>query len=121
MPCWRASARRPRRNSPRSTARSPSSTRAPTASAASAASRSTLAACRRCRIPTAAFPAPREPARPAPRMPQYQAPLREIRYVMHEVLGASAHYRELGREDVNQELIDSVLDECARFAENVIA
>ncbi len=54
-------------------------------------------------------------------MPQYKAPLREIRYVLHEVLGASAHYRGLGREDVNQELIDSVLDECARFAENVVA
>jgi len=54
-------------------------------------------------------------------MHQYQAPLREIRYVLHEVLGASAHYRGLGREDVNQELIDSVLDESARFAETVIA
>ncbi len=54
-------------------------------------------------------------------MPQYQAPLREFRYVLHEVLGATEHYRALGRDDVNQELIDSVLDECARFAENVIA
>ena len=54
-------------------------------------------------------------------MPQYQAPLREIRYVLHEVLDASAHYRGLGREDVGQELIDSVLEECARFSENVIA
>ena len=54
-------------------------------------------------------------------MPQYQAPLREFRYVLHEVLGAAQHYRALGRDDVNQELIDSVLDECARFAENVIA
>jgi alkylation response protein AidB-like acyl-CoA dehydrogenase len=54
-------------------------------------------------------------------MPQYQAPLREFRYVLHEVLGAAQHYRALGRDEVNQELIDSVLDECARFAENVIA
>ncbi len=54
-------------------------------------------------------------------MPQYHAPLREIRYALHDVLRAEHHYRELGRDDVSRELIDSVLDECARFAENVIA
>ena len=54
-------------------------------------------------------------------MPQYKAPLREFRFVLHEVLRAEQHYRELGRDDVNTELIDSVLDECARFAEDVVA
>jgi len=54
-------------------------------------------------------------------MSQYKAPLREIRFVLHEVLQAEGHYRELGRDDVNAELIDSVLDECARFAEDVVA
>ncbi len=54
-------------------------------------------------------------------MPQYKVPLREIRYVLHDVLRAEKHYRELGRDDVGTELIDGILDECARFAENVIA
>ncbi len=54
-------------------------------------------------------------------MPQYKAPLREFRFVLHEVLRAEQHYRELGREDVNTELLDSVLEECARFAEDVVA
>ena len=54
-------------------------------------------------------------------MPQYKAPLREFRFVLHEVLRAEQHYRELGRDDVNADLIDSVLEECARFAEDVVA
>jgi alkylation response protein AidB-like acyl-CoA dehydrogenase len=54
-------------------------------------------------------------------MPQYKVPLRELRFVLHEVLRAEQHYHELGREDVNRDLIDSVLEECARFAEDVVA
>ncbi|MGH8250634.1 MAG: acyl-CoA dehydrogenase C-terminal domain-containing protein [Steroidobacteraceae bacterium] len=54
-------------------------------------------------------------------MPGYKAPLREFRYVLHEVLHAEAHYRDLGRDDVNAELIDGVLEGCAHFAEDVIA
>jgi 3-(methylsulfanyl)propanoyl-CoA dehydrogenase len=54
-------------------------------------------------------------------MPAYKAPLREIRYVLHEVLDAPAHYRELGCDDVNAELIEGVLESAARFAEDVVA
>ena len=54
-------------------------------------------------------------------MPQYKAPLSEIRYALHEVLKVESHYAEIGRGDVNAELIDSVLEECARFAEDVVA
>src|SRR5262245_9257329 len=54
-------------------------------------------------------------------MPSYKVPLRELRYVLHEVLGAAAHYRALGREDVNDELIEGVLEGAARFAEDVVA
>ncbi len=54
-------------------------------------------------------------------MPGYKVPLREFRYVLHEVLGAEAHYRALGRDDVNAELIEGVLEGAARFAEDVIA
>ena len=54
-------------------------------------------------------------------MPAYKVPLREFRYVLHEVLGAPAHYRALGRDDVNAELIEGVLEGAARFAEDVVA
>ncbi len=54
-------------------------------------------------------------------MPAYNAPLREFRYVLHEVLGATAHYRALGRDDINAELIEGVLEGAARFAEDVVA
>ncbi|HEY7754356.1 MAG TPA: acyl-CoA dehydrogenase C-terminal domain-containing protein [Steroidobacteraceae bacterium] len=54
-------------------------------------------------------------------MAGYKAPLREFRYVLHDVLRLEHHYRDIGREDVNAELVDSVLEECARFAENVVA
>jgi alkylation response protein AidB-like acyl-CoA dehydrogenase len=54
-------------------------------------------------------------------MPAYKAPLREFRYVLYDVLDVEAHYREIGRDDVNAELIDGVLEGCARFAEDVVA
>jgi len=54
-------------------------------------------------------------------MPQYKAPLREFRYVLYDVLKVENHYRDLGRDDINAELIDGVLDGCARFAEDVVA
>ncbi len=51
----------------------------------------------------------------------YRAPLRDIRFTLHEVLHAANHYAEIGREDLNAEFIDSVLEEAARFAEGVVA
>ena len=54
-------------------------------------------------------------------MPAYKVPLREYRYVLHEVLGVEAHYRDLGRDDVNAELIEGVLEGATRFAEDVVA
>ncbi len=54
-------------------------------------------------------------------MPVYKVPLREFRYVLYDVLDVESHYRDLGRPDVNAELIDGVLDGGARFAEDVIA
>jgi alkylation response protein AidB-like acyl-CoA dehydrogenase len=54
-------------------------------------------------------------------MPAYKAPLREFRYVLYDVLDAPAHYRKLGRDEVNEELIEGVLESAARFAEDVVA
>lgn len=54
-------------------------------------------------------------------MQTYTAPLREIRFALHEVLHAAHHYQELGRGDLDAEFMDSVLEGAARFAEDVVA
>jgi alkylation response protein AidB-like acyl-CoA dehydrogenase len=51
----------------------------------------------------------------------YRAPLRDIRFVVHEVLDFEEHYRAFGREDLNRDLLEGVLEEGARFAESVLA
>lgn len=54
-------------------------------------------------------------------MNPYTAPLRDIRFALHEVLDAPGHFAELGRTDLDADFIDSVLEEAARFAEGVVA
>ncbi|MEZ4632083.1 MAG: acyl-CoA dehydrogenase C-terminal domain-containing protein [Deinococcales bacterium] len=54
-------------------------------------------------------------------MPQYKAPLRDMRFVIHEVLNASETFQKATIfPDVDADLIDQVLDEGARFAEEVL-
>lgn len=54
-------------------------------------------------------------------MSHYQAPLRDMRFVLFDLLGAEAEYQRLGFEDVNRELVDAVLEENARFSQEVLA
>ncbi|MBK6435724.1 MAG: acyl-CoA dehydrogenase C-terminal domain-containing protein [Rhodanobacteraceae bacterium] len=55
-------------------------------------------------------------------MSRYAAPLREMRYVLFDVLQGESHFRALpGAEHVNRELVDAVLDEAAKFNELVLA
>ena len=55
-------------------------------------------------------------------MPTYRAPRREIQFVMHEVLDMANHYQSIpGGEDVDAEMIDAIMEEGAKFAENVLA
>ncbi|HET8707456.1 MAG TPA: acyl-CoA dehydrogenase C-terminal domain-containing protein [Pseudomonadales bacterium] len=55
-------------------------------------------------------------------MPTYKAPLRDMQFVLHEVLNAEAHYKRLyGSDDVNRETIDAILEQAAKFAENELA
>ncbi len=51
----------------------------------------------------------------------YRAPLRDIRFVVHDVLDFEQNYRAYGREDLNRELLEGILEEGARFAEDVLA
>jgi hypothetical protein len=51
----------------------------------------------------------------------YRAPLRDIRFVVHEVLDINDHYRNFGRDDLNRDLLEGILEEGAKFAETVLA
>lgn len=54
-------------------------------------------------------------------MPEYKAPLRDYKFVTQEVFDCETHYEKLGYEDVNNELMDSIFTEAAKFVENVVA
>lgn len=55
-------------------------------------------------------------------MNAYSAPLRDLRFALHDVLELPALYARLpGSQDVTAELVDAVLEEGARFVEEVLA
>jgi len=54
-------------------------------------------------------------------MTQYKAPVRDMRFILNEVLGLDGHYQKLGLDEVNSELINAFLEEGARFSENELA
>lgn len=56
-------------------------------------------------------------------MPQYKAPLRDMQFVLHELLNAEEHYSKLPafQETVNRELIDQYLEAAADFCENELS
>ncbi len=55
-------------------------------------------------------------------MSKYQAPLRDMRFSLFDVLGADALYARLpGLEGATRELVDAVLEEAAKFNEQVLA
>jgi alkylation response protein AidB-like acyl-CoA dehydrogenase len=55
-------------------------------------------------------------------MTTYKAPLRDMQFVMQDLLNFERHYQSLPAcEEVNQELIDAILGEASRFSEEVVA
>ncbi len=55
-------------------------------------------------------------------MNRYTAPLADLRFALHDVLGADALYARLpGCEAASRDVIDAVLEEGAKFAEQVLA
>ncbi|WP_293761147.1 acyl-CoA dehydrogenase family protein [uncultured Paraglaciecola sp.] len=54
-------------------------------------------------------------------MPQYTAPLKDMQFILHDWLNLSAHYQKLGLEDYDQDLVNEILNQGAKFAEEVIA
>ena len=54
-------------------------------------------------------------------MNRYEAPLRDIRFALFDVIGVEALYARLGFVGAQRDVMDAVLDEAARFTETVLA
>ncbi|MEM7692309.1 MAG: acyl-CoA dehydrogenase C-terminal domain-containing protein [Pseudomonadota bacterium] len=55
-------------------------------------------------------------------MPAYKEPLRDIQFVMNEVLDTEALYKSLpGYEEATPDLMNAIIDEGAKFAEEVLS
>ena len=55
-------------------------------------------------------------------MPNYKAPLRDMRFLMNELFDYPAHYAALSNgKDADPETVDAILQECARLCEEVLA
>ena len=55
-------------------------------------------------------------------MPDYKAPVRDIQFVINEVLESEKLYQTLpGLEEATEDLMNAIVEEGARFAESVIA
>ncbi|HWS76056.1 MAG TPA: acyl-CoA dehydrogenase family protein, partial [Quisquiliibacterium sp.] len=54
-------------------------------------------------------------------MAQYTPPLRDMQFVLHELLGVEEQYRQMPRHaEVNRELVDQVIEEGGRFCAEVL-
>lgn len=50
-------------------------------------------------------------------MHDFRAPIRDIQFTLYEALNAEQHYQRIGAEEANRELIDAILTEGGKFAE----
>jgi len=55
-------------------------------------------------------------------MPEYKAPLRDIRFLLYEVFDIERHYARFPQcSDLSRDLLDAMIDEAAKVAEKVIS
>lgn len=55
-------------------------------------------------------------------MPDYKAPLRDLRFVRDELLNYPDHYANLaGADEATPEMVDAIFEEAAKFCEQVLA
>ena len=53
-------------------------------------------------------------------MQVYNAPLRDMRFVLHELHNSAAHLAEIGQPEITTDLIDSILEEASKFATDIL-
>lgn len=52
---------------------------------------------------------------------QFKVPQRDIRFLMYDVFDYESHYKKLtGGDDVSRDLVDAIMEECAKLSEQVI-
>ena len=54
-------------------------------------------------------------------MPQYKAPMRDMRFLLNEVFDYEGHYKDLKADDASPDMVDAILEGCATFCEEVLA
>ncbi|HWT68511.1 MAG TPA: acyl-CoA dehydrogenase C-terminal domain-containing protein [Pseudomonas sp.] len=54
-------------------------------------------------------------------MPQYKAPLRDMRFLIDHVFDFHGNYAALGASDASPDMINAILEEGAKFCENVLS
>ncbi|WP_374441774.1 acyl-CoA dehydrogenase C-terminal domain-containing protein [Pseudomonas panipatensis] len=54
-------------------------------------------------------------------MPEYKAPLRDMRFLIDEVFDFSGRYQALGATDASPDMVSAILEEGAKFCEQVLA
>ena len=54
-------------------------------------------------------------------MPEYKAPIRDVKFVMQELLGCEGHYEHLGYQDATIDMVDAIINEAAKLTEEVVA
>ncbi len=54
-------------------------------------------------------------------MPEYKAPLRDMRFLIDHVFDFHSNYAALGATDASPDMVSAILEEGAKFCENVLA
>ena len=55
-------------------------------------------------------------------MPQYKAPVDDMKFLLHDWLNVTELYKRLGQEEAaDKDLVNAVIDEAAKFAEQQIS
>ena len=54
-------------------------------------------------------------------MPEYRAPLEDFDFLLHNWLNIADHYQQIGKQDIDTELVNEILNQGAKFAETEIA
>lgn len=54
-------------------------------------------------------------------MPTYKAPVRDLQFVLHEVLNSEHHYQSIEATDASRDMIDAIITEAGKFCEDILA